>query len=86
LSAVSTKTPVPFWQCEFPFLESEVHALSPMMEQEVPVKIRQTRLLIDNEWIDAREGNSFQTLNPGTGEVIAEVAAEGSKKGTSQAL
>ncbi len=34
-----------------------------------------TRLLIDNQWVDAAEGGVFETLNPATGEVIAEVAA-----------
>src|SRR4030088_250119 len=36
--------------------------------------IRQTRLLINNEWVDASDGDSFETLNPATGEVIARVA------------
>jgi aldehyde dehydrogenase (NAD+) len=36
--------------------------------------IRQTRLLIDNEWVDASDGDTFETLNPATGEVIARVA------------
>ena len=33
-----------------------------------PVKIRQTKLLIDNRWVDPVEGQSFETLNPATGE------------------
>jgi acyl-CoA reductase-like NAD-dependent aldehyde dehydrogenase len=37
--------------------------------------IRQTRHLIDNKWVDPVEGGQFETLNPATGEVIAEVAA-----------
>jgi len=36
---------------------------------------RQTRHLIDNKWVDPVEGGSFETLNPATGEVIAQVAA-----------
>ena len=32
-----------------------------------PVKIRQTKLLIDNRWVDPVEGQSFETLNPATG-------------------
>jgi aldehyde dehydrogenase (NAD+) len=36
--------------------------------------IRQTRLLINNEWVDASDGHTFETLNPATGEVIARVA------------
>jgi aldehyde dehydrogenase (NAD+) len=38
-------------------------------------KITQTKLLIDNQWVDPVEGGTFETLNPATGEVIAEVAA-----------
>jgi aldehyde dehydrogenase (NAD+) len=38
-------------------------------------KIGQTKLLINNAWVDPIEGGSFETLNPATGEVIAEVAA-----------
>jgi len=37
-------------------------------------KIRQTRLLINNKWVDPVEGKTFTTLNPATGEVIAKVA------------
>jgi aldehyde dehydrogenase (NAD+) len=37
--------------------------------------IRQTRLLIDNQWVDPVEGGTFPTYNPATGEVIAEMAA-----------
>jgi aldehyde dehydrogenase (NAD+) len=37
--------------------------------------IRQTRLLIDNQWVDPVEGGSFETVNPATGEPIAQVAA-----------
>ena len=33
-----------------------------------------TRLWIGNEWTDARAGNTFDTLNPATGEVIAAVS------------
>src|SRR5262245_17548831 len=45
---------------------------------DAPVRapaIRQTRLLIDNRSADPVEGGHFETLNPATGEVIAEVAA-----------
>ncbi len=38
-------------------------------------KIRQTRLLIDNQWVDPVEGGSFETVNPANGEAIAQVAA-----------
>jgi aldehyde dehydrogenase (NAD+) len=37
--------------------------------------IQQTRLLINNQWVDPVEGGTFPTYNPSNGEVIAEVAA-----------
>jgi aldehyde dehydrogenase (NAD+) len=37
--------------------------------------IGQTRLLIDNEWVEPVAGGHFETLNPASGAVIAEVAA-----------
>ena len=40
--------------------------------------ITQTKLLIDNRWVDPVEGGTFDTYNPATGEVIAKVAAAGS--------
>src|SRR5215470_7007965 len=39
--------------------------------------IRQTRLFINNEWVDPLDGTCFDTLNPATGEVIASVAQGG---------
>lgn len=47
----------------------------PMAAARAPkVNIRQTRMLIDGQWTDARSGKTFETLNPATGEVIANVA------------
>ncbi|HWE35342.1 MAG TPA: aldehyde dehydrogenase family protein [Isosphaeraceae bacterium] len=40
-----------------------------------PPTIHQTRLLINNQWVDPAEGGSFDTYNPATGEAIAQVAA-----------
>jgi aldehyde dehydrogenase (NAD+) len=40
-------------------------------------KIRLTKLFIDNEWLDPSDGGTFDTYNPATGEVIAQVAAAG---------
>lgn len=37
--------------------------------------IRQTRLLIDNKWVDPVDGGEFETYNPATGQVVAKVAA-----------
>jgi aldehyde dehydrogenase (NAD+) len=38
-------------------------------------KVRQTKLLINNAWVDPAEGGEFETYDPATGEVIATVAA-----------
>jgi aldehyde dehydrogenase (NAD+) len=38
-------------------------------------KVRETKLFINNEWVDPVEGGDFETYNPATGEVIAKVAA-----------
>jgi aldehyde dehydrogenase (NAD+) len=38
-------------------------------------RIAQTKLLIDNQWVDPIEGGSFDTIDPATGEAIAQVAA-----------
>ena len=42
------------------------------------VKVKQTKMLIDGKWVDAQSGKTFETLNPSTGDVIANVA-EGDK-------
>lgn len=36
-----------------------------------------TKLLINGEWVDAANGDTFETVNPATGEVLAQVAAAG---------
>ncbi|HEV3166252.1 MAG TPA: aldehyde dehydrogenase family protein [Isosphaeraceae bacterium] len=38
-------------------------------------KVKPTKLLIDNRWVDPVEGQSFDTLNPATGDVITQVAS-----------
>lgn len=47
--------------------------------------ITQTKLLINNEWVDPVDGKSFETYNPATGEVIAKVA-EGNAKDVDKAV
>src|SRR5215211_5887554 len=42
------------------------------------VKVKQTKMLIDGKWVDSASGKTFETLNPATGDVIANVA-EGDK-------
>ena len=44
-----------------------------MSATQTPEGVR-TRLWIGNEWVDARGGATFATINPATEEVIAEVA------------
>uniref|UniRef100_A0A2H1VZJ0 SFRICE_015281 n=1 Tax=Spodoptera frugiperda TaxID=7108 RepID=A0A2H1VZJ0_SPOFR len=41
-------------------------------------EIKYTKLFIDNEWVDAKSGKTFETYNPHDGSVIAKVA-EGDK-------
>jgi aldehyde dehydrogenase (NAD+) len=41
------------------------------------VRTPQTKLLIDGKWVDARSGQTFETRNPATEEVIANVASAG---------
>ncbi|AFY58088.1 NAD-dependent aldehyde dehydrogenase [Rivularia sp. PCC 7116] len=41
---------------------------------EQKVKIGQTKLLINNEWVESVSGKRFETINPTTGEVICDVA------------
>src|SRR5438552_3948714 len=50
-----------------------------------PVKIRQTKMLIDGEWMDSASGKTFETINAATGEVIARVA-EGDKADVDRAV
>jgi aldehyde dehydrogenase (NAD+) len=38
-------------------------------------KVRETRLFINNDFVDATGGNTFETFNPTTGEVLAKVSA-----------
>jgi len=45
------------------------------MKKATPPAIKLTQLLIDNKWVDPVEGKTFETYNPATGEVIANVAA-----------
>jgi aldehyde dehydrogenase (NAD+) len=41
---------------------------------EQKVKIGQTQLLINNEWVESASGKRFETINPATGEAICNVA------------
>ncbi len=41
---------------------------------EPQVKVGPTKLLINNRWVDSASGKTFPTINPATGEEIAQVA------------
>jgi aldehyde dehydrogenase (NAD+) len=41
--------------------------------------VRETRLFINNDWVEPADGGTFDTVNPTTGEVLAKVAAAGPK-------
>src|SRR5471030_197514 len=42
-----------------------------------PTRLPPTKLLIGGEWVDAASGKTFETRNPATEEVIANVAQAG---------
>jgi len=42
--------------------------------QASDVQIKQTRILIDNKFVDSISGKTFETINPATGDIIAQVA------------
>ena len=48
-------------------------------------EVKYTQLFINNEWVDAESGRTFETLNPATGEVIAKVQ-EGDKADVDKAV
>src|SRR3712207_2026010 len=45
-----------------------------VMERVASPKVRLTKLFINNEWVDPAQKGSFETYNPATGDVIANVA------------
>lgn len=55
-------------------LAGHVRAMSGLPQPIINPDIKHTGLFIDNEWVDAVSGKTFPTLNPATGEVVAQVA------------
>jgi aldehyde dehydrogenase (NAD+) len=49
------------------------------------VKIGPTKLLINNEWVDAESGKTFESINPATGEAICSLA-EGDEADVNKAV
>jgi aldehyde dehydrogenase (NAD+) len=47
------------------------------LKRPAPPAVKETRLFINNQWVEPAEGKTFDTYNPTTGEVIAKVAAAG---------
>ncbi|MFZ0591704.1 MAG: aldehyde dehydrogenase family protein, partial [Bryobacteraceae bacterium] len=45
-----------------------------LTKPESKVAIRQTNLLINNRWVDSVSGKKFDTVNPATGDVLAQVS------------
>ena len=44
--------------------------------------IKQTKILIDNKWVDSVSGKTFETINPATGELLAKVAEADARTST----
>lgn len=55
------------------------------LEKPAASKVRLTKLFINNQWVDAADGKTFETINPSTGEAIASVA-EGNKADIDRAV
>ena len=49
-------------------------ATPPAHRPSGPARIRQSQLFIDGQWVPARSGRTFATVNPATEEPIADVA------------
>jgi aldehyde dehydrogenase (NAD+) len=45
------------------------------LKRSAPPAVKETRLFINNKWVEPADGKTFDTYNPATGEVIAKVAA-----------
>jgi aldehyde dehydrogenase (NAD+) len=45
------------------------------LKRPAPPAVKETRLFIDNKWVEPAEGKYFDAINPATGEVIVKVAA-----------
>src|SRR5262249_7449581 len=55
--------------------EETVMAVAVSVEQQADSFVRSShKLMIDGEWVEAASGQTFETLNPATEEVLAEIA------------
>jgi acyl-CoA reductase-like NAD-dependent aldehyde dehydrogenase len=48
-----------------------------LQQEQTRAGAAQGRQFIGGEWVDAADGRTFESLDPFTGEVVAEVAAGG---------
>src|SRR5277367_5711798 len=53
---------------------------------QAPIRIPPTQLLIGGAWVDAASGQTFETRNPATEELIADVAQAGPEDAARAAL
>ncbi|MGC2661950.1 MAG: aldehyde dehydrogenase family protein [Bryobacteraceae bacterium] len=45
-----------------------------LTQPETQASVKQTKILIDNQFVDSISGKTFDTINPATGDVLAQVA------------
>ena len=45
-----------------------------LTQPEIQASVKQTKILIDNKFVDSISGKTFETVNPATGDVLAHVA------------
>ncbi len=48
---------------------------------EPQVKVSANKLLINNKWVNSVSGKTFPTINPSTGEVIAQCGGRCGRRG-----
>jgi aldehyde dehydrogenase (NAD+) len=54
-------------------------AQAAVLKRPAPPAVKETRLFINNQWVEPSDGGTFDTYNPATGEVLAKVAAATAK-------
>ena len=67
-------------------LEAQSRHMSGALPQPIiNPDVKYTGIFINNEWVQSESGKTFKTINPATGEVIAEVQ-EGDKADVNKAV
>jgi len=68
------------------YLDVQTRSMSAALPQPiVNPDVKYTGIFINNEWVQSESGKTFETINPATGEVIAEVQ-EGDKADVNKAV